>query len=132
MLQESQLRIFYKLFIMEILKSFPKGSKIVSLIFLPKDLPCTRRPGVADYKNPLIRKIIPCLKKKGNYYDLRDGKQIFKNEDTLEWPVYTGIVFTYPKNYNLLISRRITDQALLSVRIDSSEFRPETMVKYKL
>lgn len=116
---------------MEVLRSFPKGSKIVSLIFLPKDLSCTQRPGIADYKNPLIRKIIPCLKKKdGNYYDLKDGKQIFPNEDTLEWAVYTGIVFAYPKNHNILISRRIADQALLSVSIDASEFRPESMVKY--
>jgi len=103
----------------------------VSLVYLHKNLMPNERPNILDYRSPKIKKIVPCLKNGKDYFDLQNGKRVLKTRDTLEWNVFPGTVFAYPKR-NILISRRICDWRLLSVSMESEEFNPLSMVKYTM
>ena len=104
--------------------------KIVSLVKVPKHLSADRWPHVLDYENQYIQKIVPCAYMDGQYFDLRTGEQVEKDESCmLEWNVLTGNVFQYPDGEMLLISRRFDNNRLLVLR--TTEVRP-TMILRKV
>ena len=101
-------------------------SQVVTLVTIPRYLPVIMWPQYGDYKNPYVRKTIPCEKRNGKYFDLRSGQPVVKTDTMLEWNNLSGSYFRYPDGHELLVSRRIADKQLLLMAVHS-EFNPTTM-----
>ena len=97
------------------------------MVTIPQFLPIMSRPQIGDYDNPYIIRTTPCEKKKGKCYDLRTGEEIKKTEDMLEWKNLTGTFFRYPDGYELLLSRRYSDNKILVFEPNGRSFNPESM-----
>ena len=105
------------------------SGKVVCLIKLPKWLSLNRRPHLLDYKNPVIKEIIPCIQHEKNFLDIVQGKKVLIDDDTLIWPVSVGTVFNYPDR-KILLSRTIQSRELLLIDGSSFTFNPMSMVCY--
>ena len=118
------------------MESIVKGNlvsgKVVCLIKLPKWLSFNRRPHLLDYKNPVIKEIIPCIQHEKNFLDIVQGKKVLIDDDTLIWPVSVGTVFNYPDGRKILLSRTIKSRELLLIDGSSFTFNPMSMVCYNV
>ncbi len=104
--------------------------QVVVLVKVPSHLEYNKRPHILAYDDANILHITPCKKTdNGSLYDLRTGKKVMKDENTLEWGVLTGTVFQYPDGKKFLVSRRYVDRQLLVLETD--EVRP-TMILRKV
>ena len=104
--------------------------KVVCLIKLPKWLSLNRRPHLLDYKNPVIKEIIPCIQHGKNFRDIVQGRKVLIDDDTLVWPVSVGTVFSYHDGRRVLLSRTIKSRELLLIDSSSFTFNPMSMVCY--
>lgn len=104
--------------------------KVVCLIKLPVNLPLNKRPHLLDYKNPVIKEIIPCIQSGKKFRDIIHGKKVFANENTLVWNVSVGTVLNYQDGKKILLSRTIQSRELLLVDDNSFTFNPMSMVCY--
>ena len=107
-----------------------KDCVVVSLVKLPMGLSLQERPQLLDYKNPVIRKIIPCIKQGDKFTDLRTNKNVRVNDDILVWPVSVGTVFNYPDGESFLLSRRYADGKLLVLDHEHFTFNQLSMTDY--
>ena len=108
--------------------------KLVMLVKVPTMLPLLEAPHVGDYDNRYILQTTPCVKyTDGKYTDVRYGKPVKKDADTLEWNLMTGNVLQYPDGTNILLSRSYANGKILCLNIGMrDEFHEETMIKRPL
>lgn len=99
------------------------NGNVVVLVTIPKFMPMLQQPRLGEYSSRYIVKTTPCENINGKYFDLRTGEEVRKAANMLEWPVLSGVVFSYPKD-NLLISRRYKDGKLLLLRLETREITP--------
>lgn len=105
-----------------------EGGKLVMLVKVPSTVPLLEAPHVGDYDNRYILKTIPCVKVGNKYLDVRYGKKVEKDADTLEWLLMTGNVLQYPDGKNILLSRCFSDDKVFCLEISKHEFHPESMI----
>ena len=103
------------------------NNEVVAVIKLPHYIPVQRIPHFADYKNPYIKEIIPCIKTAdGRLISLQTGNEVKPVNEDLLWSVQVGTVFSFKDGGEFLLSRRISDQQLVWLAIE--KFNPLSMV----
>ncbi|MCQ2734372.1 MAG: hypothetical protein MJ212_00280 [Alphaproteobacteria bacterium] len=102
--------------------------KCVVLVEIPQNLGILKQPHVWEFQNPSISSVTPALEQEGHFFELRTGREIQKDENTMAWPVLTGTVFVYPDGEMLLLSRRFADGELITLPITKKQYHKETMV----
>src|SRR5574344_1995763 len=105
------------------------NASFVCLILYPLYLPAYLIPSLLDYNNRYIRKIIPCIKNGEEYRDFRTGNIVKLTENTLEWPVSTGTVFSYKDGFKVLLSRWFRNNKKVLFEIEENEFST-TMIEH--
>lgn len=104
------------------------NGELVMLVMVPSFLSVLEYPHVGEYGNRFVLKTTACEKKNGKYLELRSGKPVEKDSNTLEWKLMTGNVIQYPDGKRILLSRRIFGGKVLALNIAKNEFHPETMI----
>lgn len=102
----------------------------VTLVVVPPLYNVSMLPQIGDYANPHIIRTTPCAKKDGKFYDLRSGKEVFKDENTLEWNNLGGSCFCYADGYELLLSQRFEDKKLLVFELNPNRVSPEVQMNH--
>ncbi len=107
------------------------GTSVVSLVFIPQSFAGTLMvPRYGEYDNQNITRIVPCEQVGNRFFDIRTGKQVETDDNTLIWRAHTGTVFTYQDGTELLISRRYADNKLLCYQLeDNTDFHEQTMLR---
>ncbi len=106
----------------------PNGATVVSVVRIPKFLDPLKVPSLLDYKHPKIMETIPCIKTVNGLESVFDGQPVHLDENSLEWPVYTGTVFQYPNGEKVLLSRAIgKDKNLMLLWNDAFRYSQTSM-----
>ena len=98
------------------------------LVQIQQNLGILKQPHIGNYQSPHILSVVPAFEQEGRLFELRTGKEIQKDENTMAWPVLTGTVFVYPDGEMLLLSRRFADGELITLPINKKQYHKETMI----
>lgn len=109
--------------------------QVVTLVTIPKHLSTLSLPSIGDYQNPYILETTPCEKVSGHYFNLKNGREVKKSEDMLEWKNLSGTVFRYKSKHgfcdeHLLISRRLFEnRKLVLLSVEENEITPMMVLR---
>ena len=105
------------------------SNQLTNLVFFGPVVSFNSIPNIGEFSHRNIKRIVPCEVRKGKYFDLRYGKQVEKEGNVQEWPLFKGSVLRYADKRQFLISRLIAEQENILIEIPADGFHPESMVR---